>query len=151
MDRLTRSQRRRRAGLVSRNTDLARPSSRQSAAEVASMITTKKKRSSHRSRSDHVSELMKQLAPVAMPPAPLPMLCTLVAEPFDNAAWIFESKYDGLRIVGRLDGPALTLFSRNQAAQNFQFPDVVAALEDSLKRPAIVDGEIVCLDQEGRS
>jgi bifunctional non-homologous end joining protein LigD len=36
-------------------------------------------------------------------------------------------------------------------SQNFQFPDVVAALQDSLTRPAIVDGEVVCLDEHGRS
>jgi ATP-dependent DNA ligase len=31
------------------------------------------------------------------------------------------------------------------------FPDVVAALQDSLTRPGIVDGEVVCLDEHGRS
>jgi bifunctional non-homologous end joining protein LigD len=79
------------------------------------------------------------------------MLCTLVAEPFDNPAWIFEPKYDGLRILGRFDGRELILLSRNQAAQNFQFPDIVEALQPSLTRPAIVDGEIVCFDAHGQS
>jgi bifunctional non-homologous end joining protein LigD len=94
---------------------------------------------------------LKQLAPTAMPPTPAPMLCTLIAEPFDNASWIFEPKYDGLHILGRYDGKDLVLLSRNRAAQNFQFPDVASALEDSLTRPAIVDGEIVCFDEHGRS
>jgi bifunctional non-homologous end joining protein LigD len=79
------------------------------------------------------------------------MLCTLVAEPFDNSAWIFEPKYDGLRVLARFDGRDLTLLSRNHASQNFQFPDVVATLQDSLTRPVIVDGEVVCLDKHGRS
>ena len=79
------------------------------------------------------------------------MLCTLIAEAFDNPAWIFEPKYDGLRILGRFDGRELILLSRNQAAQNFQFPDIVQALQASLRQPAIVDGEIVCLDPDGRS
>jgi DNA ligase D-like protein (predicted ligase) len=86
-----------------------------------------------------------------MPATPKPMLCTLVAEPFDNPAWIFEPKYDGLRVLGRFDGRDLTLFSRNQASQNFQFPDVVAALRSSLARHAIVDGEVVCFDERGLS
>jgi bifunctional non-homologous end joining protein LigD len=54
-------------------------------------------------------------------------------------------------VLARFDGRELTLLSRNQALQNFQFPDVVAALRDSLKRPVIVDGEVVCLDEHGRS
>jgi bifunctional non-homologous end joining protein LigD len=80
-----------------------------------------------------------------------PMLCTLVAAPFDHPAWIFEPKYDGLRVLVCFDGHDLTLLSRNAASQNIQFPDVVAALRDSLTRPVIVDGEVVCLDEHGRS
>src|SRR5919204_4356282 len=107
------------------------------------MIATKKRSRGRRRPADHreLSGLAKQLAPTVMPPAPLPMLCTLVAELFDNPAWIFEPKYDGLRVLGRFDGRELTLISRNQASQNFQFPDIVSALRDSLPRPAIVDGE----------
>src|SRR5437763_13145531 len=117
------------------------------------MIATKK-RASRRGGHAHRREpsaLLTRLAPAAMPAAPVPMLCTLVAEPFDNPAWSFEPKYDGLRILGRFDGQELTLLSRNQVAQNFQFPDIVAALRDSLARPAIVDGEIVCFDDRGQS
>jgi len=80
-----------------------------------------------------------------------PMLCTLIAAPFDDPAWIFEPKYDGLRVLAYFNGRELTLLSRNSASQNFQFPDVVAALQDSLTRPSIVDGEVVCLDEHGRS
>jgi bifunctional non-homologous end joining protein LigD len=102
-------------------------------------------------RRDLLSKLGDRLEPSPMPSNLVPMLCTLAAEPFDNPDWIVEPKYDGLRVLGRFDGRTLTLLSRNQASQNFQFPDVVAALRDSLPRPAIVDGEIVCLDPEGRS
>jgi bifunctional non-homologous end joining protein LigD len=34
---------------------------------------------------------------------------------------------------------------------DFAFADVVAALQDSPTRPAIVDGDVVCLDEYGRS
>src|SRR5919198_3156784 len=117
------------------------------------MIATKNRSRGRRRPADHreLSALAKQFAPTVMPPAPLPMLCTLVANPFDNPAWIFEPKYDGLRVLGRFDGQELTLLSRNQASQNFQFPDVVDALRDSLTRPVIVDGEIVCFDERGQS
>ena len=79
------------------------------------------------------------------------MLCTLVAEPFDNPDWIFEPKYDGLRVLGRFDGKDVVLLSRNNQPQNFQFPEVAEALRDSLRRPAVVDGEVVCFDEHGRS
>jgi bifunctional non-homologous end joining protein LigD len=79
------------------------------------------------------------------------MLCTLVAEPFDHPTWLFEPKYDGLRVLGRFDGHDLTLLSRNDQPQNFQFPEVAAALRASLARPALVDGEVVCFDEQGRT
>jgi bifunctional non-homologous end joining protein LigD len=86
-----------------------------------------------------------------MPVQPSPMLCTLVAAPFDDPDWIFEPKYDGLRLLARFDGRDLTLLSRHAASQNFQFPDVVATLRESFTRPIILDGEVVCLDEHGRS
>jgi bifunctional non-homologous end joining protein LigD len=79
------------------------------------------------------------------------MLCTLVAGPFDNPAWIFEPKFDGLRVLGRFDGERITLLSRYGESQNFQFPEIVQALESSLRRPAIVDGEVVCFDSDGKT
>ena len=88
--------------------------------------------------------------------APLPydvelMLCTLVAEPFDDANWIFEPKLDGLRVLCRFDGRSASLISRNGKAQDSQFPDIVEGLEATLTRPALLDGEVVCLDERGRS
>src|SRR5438876_7923491 len=117
------------------------------------MTATKKKSRRRQHQTDHgdLPKLATRLTPAAMPRALLPMLCTLVAEAFDNSAWIFEPKYDGLRVLGRFDGRELTLLSRNQASQNFQFPDIVHALQDNLSRPVIVDGEIVCFDENGQS
>jgi bifunctional non-homologous end joining protein LigD len=79
------------------------------------------------------------------------MLCSLVAEPFDSPEWIFEPKYDGLRVICRFDGSQLQLISRNDKPQNLQFPDVVSALKRAIGKPVILDGEIVCLDSKGQS
>ena len=79
------------------------------------------------------------------------MLCTLVAKPFDHPAWIFEPKFDGLRLLGRFDGRHLVLLSRNNQPQNRLFPEIDEALRASLTRPAIVDGEVVCFDDQGRT
>src|SRR5205807_2161685 len=50
-----------------------------------------------------------------------PMLCSLVAEPFDDPNWIFEPKLDGLRVHCAYDGTNITLISRNNKPQNLQF------------------------------
>ncbi len=115
------------------------------------MRSTTKPRQSRKHTGGLWSKLVQQLQPAPMPGQIDPMLCTLIAAPFDDPAWIFEPKYDGLRVLARFDGRELTLLSRNAASQNFQFPDVVAALQDSLTRPGVVDGEVVCLDEHGRS
>ena len=86
-----------------------------------------------------------------MPESPVPMLCTLVDRPFDSPDWIFEPKFDGLRILARFDGRDVTLLSRNNKPQKSRFPEIAEGIRASLDRPAIVDGEIVCFDEHGRS
>jgi bifunctional non-homologous end joining protein LigD len=88
--------------------------------------------------------------PLAPPPY-RPMAATLVAGPFDHPEWVFEPKRDGLRVLGRFDGRDLTLLSRNDRPQEALFPDVAAALRRALPRPAVVDGEVVCFDEQGRT
>jgi bifunctional non-homologous end joining protein LigD len=95
--------------------------------------------------------LAQRLDPSPLPRAPTPMLATLVAEPFDNRDWIFEPKFDGLRVLGVFDGRELTLLSRNGRPQNFQFPEIAEALRRALRQPAVVDGEVVSFDAKGRT
>jgi bifunctional non-homologous end joining protein LigD len=45
-----------------------------------------------------------------------PMLATLTNGPFDDAGWVFEDKYDGFRMVAKIDGGRVTLYSRNGEA-----------------------------------
>jgi bifunctional non-homologous end joining protein LigD len=102
-------------------------------------------------RTSQRDTIPHQAPATPLPDAPEPMLCTLAAEPFDNPDWLFEPKYDGLRVLARFDGDELTLLSRNNKPQNFQFPDVADALRAGLDRPALLDGEVVCFDKRGRS
>src|SRR5262245_62123201 len=85
------------------------------------------------------------------PPAFAPMMATLVDAPFDHPDWAFEPKLDGLRVLVSFDGRGLTLISRNDKPQEGMFPDVAAALQKALARPAVLDGEIVCFDDRGRT
>jgi DNA ligase D-like protein (predicted ligase) len=88
----------------------------------------------------------------ALPAIPAePMLATLIDAPFDHPEWIFEPKFDGLRVLARFDGRTVSLVSRNGKPQEFMFPEIAAALRAALKRPAVVDGEVVCFDHRGRT
>ena len=94
---------------------------------------------------------LEGLPKASMPTAPAPMLCTLVDRAFDSPDWIFEPKFDGLRILARFDGREVTLLSRNNKPQELRFPEIAEAIRESLHQPAIVDGEVVCFDAEGRT
>jgi bifunctional non-homologous end joining protein LigD len=78
-----------------------------------------------------------------------PMLATLVAAPFDNAAWQFEVKWDGFRVETGVDGDDVRLWTRGQqdAARYFgTFLDPPSWIE---AKQAIVDGEVIALDDHG--
>jgi bifunctional non-homologous end joining protein LigD len=78
-----------------------------------------------------------------------PMLATLIAEPFDDPDWIFETKWDGYRALAHKN-QQVELLSRNEKSFNSRFPEIVEELQ---KIPArfVLDGEIVILDKKGRS
>jgi DNA ligase D-like protein (predicted ligase) len=79
------------------------------------------------------------------------MAATLVDAPFDDRDWIFEPKLDRLRVQARFDGQQLVLLSRNDKPQEALFPDVAEALREALWRPVVLDGEVVCFDDAGRT
>ena len=103
-----------------------------------------------------VSSVVKELAKVAgarntsMPTVIHPMLATLVEEPFDNPQWLFEIKWDGYRSVAFLDGGKARLVSRNQNDMTSQYPELRDLPNYVRARTAILDGEIVALDDAGR-
>jgi len=111
-----------------------------------------KSRRTHRAiEHPALTELTKTLKPSTMPKQPALMQCTLVAEPFDDPHWIFEPKLDGLRVLCWFDGHRLRVVSRQYKPQNAQIPDLIAALHPCLAYRVILDGEVVCLDAQGRS
>ena len=80
------------------------------------------------------------------------MLATLVDAPFDDQNWLFEVKWDGFRALCTVDaGGKVDLRSRNDKDLLVKFPELqtIGAAFKSL--PIVVDGEIVRLDEGGRS
>lgn len=79
-----------------------------------------------------------------------PMLATLVDKPFDEEGWIYEVKWDGYRTVALCNGKNVDLKSRNDKSFNDKFYPVHQAVKNWNVK-AIVDGEIVVLDENGKS
>jgi len=87
----------------------------------------------------------------AMPPRLEPMLATIGERAFSDPAWLFEIKWDGVRALAWIDDGALTLRSRNSVDITGRYPELASLHETLAARQAIVDGEIVALDERGHS
>lgn len=79
-----------------------------------------------------------------------PQLATLGNEPFDNAEWIFENKYDGYRTVAEIQNNNVKLRSRNGLSFNKKFSEIAKTLAQ-INDNMILDGEIVVEDANGKS
>jgi bifunctional non-homologous end joining protein LigD len=80
-----------------------------------------------------------------------PMLASSCREPFDHANWLFELKHDGFRAIAFIEDGHCRLISRN-GCRFGDFSDLEDSIGQSLKgHTAALDGEIVCLDGNGRS
>ena len=86
-----------------------------------------------------------------MPHAIHPMLATLIDQPFDDEDWLYEIKWDGYRALAFLDGKSVRLVSRNQNDLTAAYPELHAIPDCIQARAAVLDGEIVALDEHGRS
>ena len=87
----------------------------------------------------------------AMPASLTPVLATLVERPPTGDEWINEIKYDGYRMVCRIDGGRARLVSRNGNDWTKNFPTVAQDLARLPVKQAWLDGEVVVLDAQGRS
>jgi bifunctional non-homologous end joining protein LigD len=78
-----------------------------------------------------------------------PQLATLVAAPPVGDAWLHEVKFDGFRILCRLDHGRATLWSRNAGNWTARFPAIAAAAARLSVRQAFLDGEVAALLPSG--
>ena len=71
-------------------------------------------------------------------------------EPFDHPEWLFELKYDGFRARLEVSDGTVQLFSRRGRAYK-SWPGLCESLGRDLRgHRAVLDGELVCLDEKGR-
>jgi len=86
-----------------------------------------------------------------MPTAITPMLATAIEKPFDSADWLFEIKWDGYRAVSFIADGKVRLVSLNQNDLTSQFAELRKLPEFVKAGTAVLDGEVVALDEQGRA
>jgi len=86
----------------------------------------------------------------AMSKQVVPMLAAIVDEPFDRKGWLFEIKWDGWRAITEIDKDGVRILSRNQKLLNHNFPPAVESLRTLDVKSAVLDGEIVVIDRNGK-
>ncbi|MEO7336962.1 MAG: DNA ligase D, partial [Caldimonas sp.] len=86
-----------------------------------------------------------------LPDALEPELATLVAAAPDGDEWTYEVKFDGYRILARIDDSGVRLLTRNGKDWTAKLKGVAASLERIGLPPGWFDGEIVVLGQNGAS
>jgi bifunctional non-homologous end joining protein LigD len=79
-----------------------------------------------------------------------PMKATLATKPFRDEDWLFEVKWDGYRVEAVVRDGRVELFTRNGHDAETYFPRLLAPPTWIEAREAIVDGEVVALDEAGR-
>ena len=80
-----------------------------------------------------------------------PQLATLVEAPPAGPAWLHEIKYDGYRIVGVVERGRARIYTRSGKDWTDRFPEIAAALGSLAVDAAVVDGEAVAFDEDGRA
>jgi bifunctional non-homologous end joining protein LigD len=78
------------------------------------------------------------------------MLATLVDEPFDDKRWVFETKWDGFRLITEKRNHAVKLWSRNGIDVTTRYAVLLPALQ-KIDGSCVIDGELCALDAQGRS
>ena len=85
-----------------------------------------------------------------LPRALAPMQAALADGPFDSTDWLFEPKLDGIRALAFIEDGVVTLRSRRGLDVSAQYPALARAIAAQPVSSAILDGEIVALDEHGR-
>src|SRR5439155_18261995 len=93
---------------------------------------------------------LSKAASAKLPEFVEPMAASLAAAPFDNPDWLFEIKWDGYRVEAIVDGDAVRMKTRHGNDAGAYFPRLLSPPSWIKAEQAIVDGEVVALDEDGR-
>ena len=131
---------------------------KRAAGQSAKNQDAKKKTSEKKASTTTTSPTKVEPAPAPQSPKPAPMpttihpmLATASEKPFNDPAWLFEIKWDGYRAIAFIENKTLRFVSRNQNDLTSQYSELASIPAQLNASSAILDGEIVALDEEGRS
>jgi bifunctional non-homologous end joining protein LigD len=87
----------------------------------------------------------------AMPEPRKPQLATLVDDPPEGRDWLHELKYDGYRCLIAIGEGTVHCFTRNGLDWTDRFASLVSSALALPVESALIDGEVVVLDEEGHA
>jgi bifunctional non-homologous end joining protein LigD len=103
------------------------------------------------SKATGIQEKALAKLPTAKPRFIDPMKPRLMDAPPTGGDWSYELKFDGIRACAIKKGDKVSLISRNGNKLRARYPDVAEAVENLPVNECVIDGEVVALDEEGRS
>ncbi|KPY24811.1 ATP-dependent DNA ligase [Pseudomonas syringae pv. papulans] len=116
---------------------------------AASAANGKAKASTSKSKAPTpAAKPTRRKAKSAFPDTLSPQLATLVEAP-PAGDWLYEIKFDGYRMLTRIEGDDVRLFTRNGHDWTERLPELVKALKGMKLRDSWFDGEVVVLDEQG--
>jgi bifunctional non-homologous end joining protein LigD len=112
-----------------------------------------KKEKSKKSAPTSITAVAEIPGAIKRPPpsSVTPMLATPVDKAFDGAEWLFEIKWDGYRAIAFIEDGKVRLVSRNQNDLTARYPELKELPRSVKARQAVLDGEVVALDENGRA
>ena len=101
----------------------------------------------------NAAALSKELAkfPAGKPRFVDPMKPRLLETPPSTGLWSYELKFDGIRACAIKNGGKVSLISRNGNELGARYPQIAEAVKNLSAGECVIDGEVVALDEEGRS
>ncbi len=128
---------------------LAMPNAPAARAAASATPATPAKKRAKTSRAA-APEMPADAVEAPMPAKLAPVLATLVdAPPARPEDWIYEIKFDGYRMLARIDAKGVRLITRNGHDWSSRMPHLVRALEGMKLAPGWLDGEVVVLGDAG--
>jgi bifunctional non-homologous end joining protein LigD len=79
------------------------------------------------------------------------MLATLVNKAFHKPGWVYEEKYDGIRLLAYKQGKRVQLISRNNIDRSAGYPEVAEAIAKLRPASLVLDGEVVIFNRKNVS
>ena len=121
------------------------------ARDAVSAKKTKPRAGTARAKAKAASAPAQRSVASALTPTFIEPMKALLVDTPPVGDWIYEIKFDGFRAMAFRDRRGTRLLSRNNKDFATKFPEIVNAIAELDVNDAVIDGEIVAVDEKGRS